>query len=95
LSYREVEWLLCERGIEVEDARNETISSLRVIAAGHALMQNRRRGHHELTVDVPSTTGSESRTQNWPAPSDRCLEVDPATRRLPIDQRNTANSSAR
>jgi transposase-like protein len=30
----------------------KTISSLRVIVAGHALVQNLRRGHHELTADV-------------------------------------------
>jgi IS6 family transposase len=30
----------------------KTIRSLRVIAAGHALVQNLRRGHYELTADV-------------------------------------------
>jgi IS6 family transposase len=31
----------------------KTISSLRVIAAGHAFVQNLRRGHYELSVDHP------------------------------------------
>jgi transposase-like protein len=35
----------------------KTISSLRVIAAGHAFVQNLRRGHHELTVDLPVRDG--------------------------------------
>ena len=29
-----------------------TIRSLRTIAAGHAFVQNLRRGHYEITVDV-------------------------------------------
>jgi IS6 family transposase len=32
----------------------KTSSSLCVIAAGHALVQNLRRGHYEITTDVPS-----------------------------------------
>ena len=32
----------------------KTIRSLRTIAAGHAFVQNLRRGHYELTVDVPA-----------------------------------------
>jgi transposase-like protein len=31
----------------------KTISSLRTVAAGHAFVQNPRRGHYELTADVP------------------------------------------
>jgi IS6 family transposase len=31
----------------------KTIRSLRRIAAGHAFVQNLRRGHYELTADVP------------------------------------------
>jgi len=31
----------------------KTISSLRVIAAGHAFVQNLRRGHYELTIEAP------------------------------------------
>jgi hypothetical protein len=30
----------------------KTVSSLRTIAAGHAFVQNLRRGHYELTADV-------------------------------------------
>ena len=29
------------------------VRSLRTIAAGHASVQNLRRGHYELTVDLP------------------------------------------
>jgi IS6 family transposase len=32
----------------------KTIRSLRAIAAGRAFMQNLRRGHYELTADVPA-----------------------------------------
>ncbi len=32
--------------------------SARILAAGHAFMQNLRRGHHELATDVPAPTGS-------------------------------------
>ena len=31
----------------------KTIRSLRTVAAGHAFVQNLRRGHYELTVDQP------------------------------------------
>ena len=31
----------------------KTISSLRTVATGHAFVQNLRRGHYEITVDVP------------------------------------------
>jgi transposase, IS6 family len=29
------------------------VNSARVIAAGHAFVQNLRRGHYELTADLP------------------------------------------
>ncbi|MDT5105792.1 MAG: transposase, family [Mycobacterium sp.] len=32
----------------------KTIRSLRTVAAGHAFVQNLRRGHYEITVDVPA-----------------------------------------
>jgi len=28
--------------------------STRILAAGHAFVQNLRRGHHEITADAPS-----------------------------------------
>ena len=31
----------------------KTLRSLRTVAAGHAFVQNLRRGHYELTVDLP------------------------------------------
>jgi IS6 family transposase len=32
----------------------KTIISLRTVAAGHAFVQNLRRGHYEITGDVPA-----------------------------------------
>ena len=32
----------------------KTIRSLRVVAAGHAFVQNLRRGHYELTAALPT-----------------------------------------
>ena len=36
------------------DARPETHRSARILAAGHAFVQNLRRGHYELATDVPA-----------------------------------------
>jgi adenosine/AMP kinase len=35
------------------------IRSLRAVAAGHAFVQNLRRGHYEITVDVPVQVRAE------------------------------------
>ena len=35
----------------------KTIRSLRTIAAGHAFVQNLRRGHYELTIELPTHDG--------------------------------------
>ena len=63
LSYRDVEELLTERGINVEADHGrlkarlrpmrglKRMRSARTIAEGHAFVQNLRRGHYELTVD--------------------------------------------
>jgi hypothetical protein len=32
----------------------KTMTGLRVLAAGHALVQNLRRGHYEVAVDKPA-----------------------------------------
>ena len=32
----------------------KTLRSLRTVAAGHAFVQNLRRGHYELTIDLPA-----------------------------------------
>jgi IS6 family transposase len=32
----------------------KTIGSLRAVAAGHAFVQNLRRGHYELTAELPT-----------------------------------------
>jgi hypothetical protein len=43
----------------------KTIRSLRTVAAGHAFVQNLRRGHYEITLDVPvhPASGSPSTTR--------------------------------
>jgi hypothetical protein len=65
LSYRDLEELLAERGIEADHGRLKARlrpmrglkqdRNARVIIAGHALVQNVRRGHYELTVEAPAT----------------------------------------
>jgi hypothetical protein len=64
LSYRGVEELLAERGVEVDHIsvyrRVGRFTSLladaaRVIITGHALVQNVRRGHYELAVEAPES----------------------------------------
>jgi transposase-like protein len=65
LSYRDGEELLAERGIAVDEADHgrftsrlrpmrglKRLRSVGVISAGHAFVQNLRRGHDELGVDV-------------------------------------------
>jgi transposase, IS6 family len=34
----------------------KTMTGLRVLAAGHAFVQNLRRGHYEIVVDQPART---------------------------------------
>jgi hypothetical protein len=63
-----------------------TDKTAQVIIAGHAFMQNLRRGHHELAVDAPPALGSPQRSPNSPARSDR--GPDPGSMRPPIPQRN-------
>src|SRR5947208_3289162 len=65
LSYRDVEELLAERAVEADHgrlkARLRPMRGLKVdrttqvIVAGHAFVQNLRRGHYELAVDAPAT----------------------------------------
>jgi IS6 family transposase len=40
--------------------------SARIIAAGHAFVQNIRRGHYEIATDIRTDTASASRSTNWP-----------------------------
>jgi transposase-like protein len=81
LSYRDVEELLAERGIEVDHVtvfrwvqrftpqlaeaarpcrhvigdRWQVDETYRTIIAGHAFVQNVRRGHYELAVEAPTS----------------------------------------
>ncbi len=50
-------WLRPMRGLK-------RIASARTIAAGHAFVQNLRRGHYAITADLPGTIGSASRSTN-------------------------------
>jgi transposase-like protein len=77
LSYRDVEELLAERGIEVDhvtvyrwvqrftpllaDAARFARHSpgdrtAQVVIAGHAFVQNLRRGHYDIELDTPPAT---------------------------------------
>jgi IS6 family transposase len=47
------------------------LRSARVISAGHAFIQNLRRGHYELGVDIAPGIGSQRSSPNSPTPSDR------------------------
>jgi transposase-like protein len=44
--------------------------SAKVVIAGHAFMQNIRRGHYELAVEAPRPSGWRSRSANSPWRSD-------------------------
>jgi IS6 family transposase len=47
--------------------------SARVLAAGHAFVQNLRRGHYELATDVPPATGSAQRSTSSRRSSDQLV----------------------
>jgi hypothetical protein len=38
------------------DVRDQDHDRLRILAAGHALVQNLRRGHYEIAADQPTRT---------------------------------------
>jgi DDE domain len=52
----------------------KTMTGLRVLAAGHAFVQNLRRGHYEIPPTNPPSTASPRRSANWPGQSDLELE---------------------
>jgi hypothetical protein len=68
----------------------KTMRSLRTVAAVHAFVQNLRRGHYEITVDV----STHDRVRAAFTDLARCLYRDHERRRAaklrPIDQRNNA-----
>jgi transposase-like protein len=55
--------------------------SARIVIAGHAFVQNVRRGHYELAVEEPVNGGWPSRSMSWPWRSGPRAEV-PASARL-------------
>jgi transposase, IS6 family len=42
----------------------KTITGLRILAAGHAFVQNLRRGHYEIATDEPPADSLPSRSPN-------------------------------
>jgi hypothetical protein len=57
-----------------------------VIIAGHAFMQNLRRGHYELALDAPPALRVAAAFTELAQRSDR--GPDPGSTRPPIPQRN-------
>jgi hypothetical protein len=49
----------------------KTMTGLRVLAAGHAFVQNLRRGHYEIAADEPARRRLIVASPTWPEPSDR------------------------
>jgi transposase-like protein len=47
------------------------LRSARVISAGHAFVQNVRRGHYELAADFTHATGSQQLSPNSPSPAEQ------------------------
>ena len=48
----------------------------RILAAGHAFVQNLRRGRYHIATEPPITTGSASPSTTLPSPSDqRSIQV--------------------
>ena len=50
-----------------------TDETAQVIIAGHAFVQNLRRAHYELTIDIRPPVGSRPRSPNSPKRSDHGL----------------------
>jgi hypothetical protein len=48
----------------------KTMTGLRVIATGHAFVQNLRRGHYEIATDEPAGRRLALCSPNWPRRSD-------------------------
>jgi hypothetical protein len=49
----------------------KTMTGLRVLAAGHAFVQNLRRGHYEIAAEHnPATVGSWWHSATWPQQSE-------------------------
>jgi len=48
----------------------QTDRTAQVVIAGHAFVQNLRRGHYDLGVDARPHCGSPRRSANWPRGSD-------------------------
>ena len=53
LSYRDVEELLAERGLRPMRGV-KTFRSARILAIGHAFVQNLRRGHYDIATHEPA-----------------------------------------
>jgi len=45
--------------------------SARILPAGHAFVQNLRRGHYDIATDVPITAGYGRPSTTWQSPYDQ------------------------
>jgi DDE superfamily endonuclease len=68
------------------------LASARIISAGHAFVQNLRRGHYAMTADCPSVIGCASRSTSLRYPSNRSQV--PAREQLAHSSRNNATAPA-
>ncbi len=64
--------------------------SLRIVAAGHAFIQNLRRGHYELATDATTLDRVAVGSPSSPSRSDQPGR-SAASGRPPLDQRNSAD----
>ena len=55
--------------------------SARILSAGHAFIQNLRRGHYDIATDVPPATGSARSSTSSPWRSDRSIQANAAKQR--------------
>ena len=63
--------------------------SARILAAGHAFVQNLRRGHYELATESPPATGSAQHSTSSRCPSDQPV----ISRRAPCHAHRSANAT--
>jgi transposase-like protein len=64
--------------------------SARILAAGHAFVQNLRRGHYEIATETRALTGSASPSTTPPSPSEPARRCGDAPAYQGKAQRNSA-----
>ena len=58
------------RGTGIGCGRPVAQQSARILAAGHAFVQNLRCGHYDIATDLPTASGSAAPSTTWQSPSD-------------------------